>query len=59
MKTINFAHKRPNRHRLSVDVPDIVFDKLVEVCEQKETTITKYVIGSIIARIAQEEKYNK
>lgn len=37
-----------------MDIPDNLFEILKNICEEKETTITKFVLGAIVRRIKLE-----
>lgn len=47
-------HQREGRHRISFDMPQALFDLLKEECSQKDTTITKYILRSIVERMQKE-----
>ncbi len=45
---MNHKSKRFNRKRLSMDIPQPLFDKMDQAREKRKTTITRYVIKAII-----------
>lgn len=37
-----------------MDMPDHLFEIVKKICEDREMTITKYVLGSVVRRIRLE-----
>jgi hypothetical protein len=49
--------KRPNRRRLTVDVPEEIFFKIKDLSVHRNCTLTKCVIRALIKELKKEEKF--
>lgn len=50
------TNKRKNQKALHIYIPEMLFNELKIICEQKDTTMTRYVMKSLIARMNMERK---
>ena len=48
--------KRKNQKALMMYMPEALHDQLKELCNQQDTTITKYVLRSLVMRMNMELK---
>lgn len=48
---------RPNRKRLTMDMPIVLNDRLKEMAKHYNCTITKYVLRAIVEKLKIEEQY--
>lgn len=48
---------RPNRHRLSVDIPEVIWKEMDRIAKKYNITITKYMLRIIIENLQKEQQY--
>lgn len=50
------TNKRKNQKALYIYIPEMLFHELKDICEKQDTTMTRYVMKSLIARMNMERK---
>lgn len=53
------GYNRAGRKRLSCDIPDEIYLKILMSSGKKKCTVTKWVIRALVAELKKEELFNK
>jgi hypothetical protein len=51
--------KRIGRIRLSIDIPERLYERIKELAGKRNVTLTKIVVRALILRLNIEDKYDK
>lgn len=49
---------RPNKHRLSMDIPQPIWKEVKRMAEKYNIDITKYMLRIIIENLQKEQQYD-
>jgi len=49
---------RKGRKRLSIDIPTSIYEKMKELTEKRNCTVTRWVLRAISSKIKLDNKYN-
>lgn len=50
---------RPNRKRLSVDIPIKVHAELIKIARNRNVTLTKYILRALLTYALYQERYEE
>ena len=50
---------RPNRKRLSVDLPINIHKELMKIARHRNITLTKYILRSVLSYAVYQERYEE
>lgn len=51
------SSKRPGRKRISLDIPDELYEEVEKQIKKRNCTITRWILGALIQRIREEKYY--
>jgi len=51
------SSSREGRKRLSMDIPDEIYDEMKKRTEKRNCTITKWILAAIVQKLREEKYY--
>lgn len=51
------SSKRPGRKRISLDIPDELYEEIERQVKKRNCTLTKWILVALIQRIREEKYY--